>query len=662
MKPSAVSAEELARTLPLLCSATVLALLPLAKHLPLDILGFVLAACAWRIAAQYRRARLPGKVPLALLTIAGGALVYSHFHRFHGPEAAASLLLTGVGLKLLELSSRRDLYLIIYLVFLITATAFLFEQGLALAGYTLAIVLLLVACLLSLSGAGDRPLAARLRIGAGLIAQALPVAIVLFLFVPRVPGPLWHLPQDDPAAGSGLSDAMEPGTISKLSLSRGTAFRVDFQSDPPPPRERYWRGPVFWYFDGHRWTAGSPALPQGTGGTALYGPSYAYAITMEPHRQRWVFPLEFAETVPHDLERHADDYLLAHEPIRTRRHYRLTSRLQRMPGLLSEGDRRRALQLPADPSPETLALIRHWRATATDPESLVERALRHFHEEPFVYTLQPPAIGGDPIAGFLFETRRGFCEHYAGAFVYLMRAAGVPARVVTGYQGGHWNPVGRFLEVQQADAHAWAEVWLQDRGWTRIDPTTAVAPERIEREVVFSDRLGIDGAVVFEGPIGETLTELLKDLRGWIGTGRLLWDSADHAWHRWVLAYDPETQMRLMKTLGVADWRDLARWLGICVTAFLLALSVLVLRRGPAPDPALRLYHRVARRLERVGIARDPAEGWHDFAQRVAALRPDLAEPFGHFTELFTTIRYGRDADPAALERLSRLARRFPRP
>ncbi len=545
----------------------VLVALPQAPHLPLDVLGFLIIACSWRVAALYRLAPKPSKAVLFVLTVFGGVLVYSHFHKFHGPEAAASLLLIGTGLKVLELSNRRDLYLVVYLAFLSTVTAYLFEQGLGIAVYTLCVAVLLVACLLSLNGTGGAPWRARLRMSTVLVTQALPVTLVLFLFVPRIPGPLWRLPQDDPAAASGLSESMEPGAISRLGLSRTTAFRVDFQGPPPPPRERYWRGPVFWHFDGRKWTAGSvDTLRTALRPAMAEGPVTSYALTLEPHQRRWVFPLEFPDTVPQGLDVHEDGYLLAPEPIRERRRYELTSRLHTSPADLPDRDRRRALQLPAPPVRDVAELAERFRSAAPRPEALVRQELQYFHDEPFIYTLQPPAIGGDPIAGFLFETRRGFCEHYAGAFVYLMRIAGVPARVVTGYQGGHWNPVGRFLEIQQSDAHAWAEVWLDGRGWTRIDPTTAVAPERIDREVVFADTLRIDGAIVFGHPLNTAWRERLTSMRGWLMQAGLLRDTIDHAWHRWVLAYDAANQRRLMETLGVVDWQGLACWLaGIAV-------------------------------------------------------------------------------------------------
>ncbi|MDF9393632.1 MULTISPECIES: transglutaminase TgpA family protein [Methylococcus] len=654
-----LSADLLRRNLPLLCAALALGVTPHAADLPPAIPGFVWLACGWRLAALYRKAPMPSRISLFLLTVAGAGLVYLHFHKFYGREGGTALFLVGLGLKLLEMRSLRDLYLVVYLALFVAVTEYLFSQSIAIAVHTLAVVSLLMSCLIGLNGGENLGLAGRLRLGAKLVMQAIPVMVVLFLFLPRIAGPLWKLPEDEPGGATGLSDSMEPGAISRLGLSRETVFRVDFEGALPPPQERYWRGPVFWQYDGRRWTAGYDEPRPARQPPRLSGDRYRYALTLEPQRRRWVFPLETAETLPAGLTRAEDGFLLAAEPVRERRRYVLSSRPAAAFDPLSEGERRRALQIPGMPDPRVRELVESWLLENPSADAVAQRALRHFRDEPFIYSLRPPAIEGDPVAGFLFDTRRGFCEHYAGAFVYLMRVAGVPARVVTGYQGGHWNPVGRFLEVTQADAHAWAEIWIDDNGWTRIDPTAAVAPERIERELEFA--AGADGAVVFAGPVAQAWGDRLSSLHGLVREAGLLWDAVDHAWVRWVLAYGPENQGRLLERLGVIDWGRLI--FGLTGLLGLLALTSFALlwpRSRPIADPALRLYRRATRKLERQGLVRAPAEGMRDFATRVARTRPDLAESFGRFTALFLAIRYGGTIQPAALERLKALAREIP--
>jgi transglutaminase-like putative cysteine protease len=657
--PPPLPPELLRRNLPLLCAALALAVTPLAAELPLAMPAFVWLACGWRLAALYRRVPLPSRISLFLLALAGAGLVYLHFHKFYGREGGTALLLVGLGLKLLEMRSLRDLYLVVYLALFVAVTVYLFSQSIPIAVYTLGVVTLLVASLIGLNGGENLNLTARLWLGAKLVMQAVPVMVVLFLFLPRIAGPLWKLPEDEPGGRTGLSDSMEPGAISRLGLSRETAFRVDFEGALPPPRERYWRGPVFWRYDGRRWSAGYDEALPARRPPQTAGASYRYALTLEPHRRRWVFPLETAETFPAELTRAEDGFLLAAEPVRERRRYVLSSRPEASFASLSESERRRGLQIPGMPNPRVKELVESWLLEDPAAEAMAKRALRHFREEPFGYSLRPPPIGGEPVAGFLFETRRGFCEHYAGAFVYLMRVAGIPARVVTGYQGGHWNPVGRFLEVAQADAHAWAEIWLDGPGWTRIDPTAAVAPERIERELEFL--AGADGAVVFANPVAEALGERLSSLRGLMREAGLLWGAVDHAWVQWVLAYGPENQSRFLERLGVVDWNRLVYWLtGLLGLLALVSFVLLWPRSRPAADPALRLYLRVAGKLERQGLVRAPAEGMRDFAARVARARPDLAESFGRFTALFLAIRYGGTAQAAALERLKALGREIP--
>jgi transglutaminase-like putative cysteine protease len=659
MSPPPLSLGLLRRNLPLLCAALALVVSPHAADLPLGIPGFVWLACGWRLAALYRKVPMPSRSSLLLLTLAGAGLVYLHFHKFYGREGGTALFLVGLGLKLLEMRSLRDLYLVVYLALFVAVTEYLFSQSIPVAVYTLGVVTLLMSCLIGVNGGETLDLAARLRLGAKLVIQAVPVMVVLFLFLPRIAGPLWKLPEDEPGGKTGLSDSMEPGAISRLGLSRETAFRVDFEGDLPPPQERYWRGPVFWQYDGRRWTAGYDEPLPARLPPRLSGASYRYALTLEPQRRRWVFPLETAETFPAELTRVEDGFLLAAEPVRERRRYVLSSRPAATFASLSEGERRRALQIPGMPDERVRELVNGWLLENPSADALARRALRHFREEPFIYSLRPPAIEGDPVAGFLFDTRRGFCEHYAGAFAYLMRVAGVPARVVTGYQGGHWNPVGHFLEVAQADAHAWAEIWIDGTGWTRFDPTAAVAPERIERELEFA--AGADGAVVFANPVAEALGDRLSSLRGLIREAGLMWDAVDHAWVQWVLAYGPENQGRFLERLGVVDWNRLVFWLtGLLGLLALASFALLWPQSRAAADPALRLYLRVTGKLERQGLVRAPAEGMRDFAARVAHTRPDLAEPFGRFTAQFLAIRYGGTAQAAALKRLKALGREIP--
>jgi transglutaminase-like putative cysteine protease len=632
--------------------------LPHVFHL--DSIIFVFFAClvCWRFAATTRPALRPGRIPLLLLTVVGALLVYIQYHRFYGRDGGAALFLVGLGLKLMEMKTRREVYLVVYLAFFVALTQYLFSQTIPMAAYTLVAVSLSVSVLIGANGGPSLTLPEVLKRAAALVGQALPIMVVLFVFFPRVPGPLWKMPSDETRAKTGLSDTIEPGSVSRLGQSSEPAFRVEFQGEPPPPAQRYWRGPVFWHTDGTRWTLPTERTLDSGRNLELSGPSYRYTVTLEPHPQKWVFALDLPATFPRELTQTAEYLLLARDKLAERRQYALVSRPGFRTGPLDPTEQRQGLQLPGEPDARIRTLIESWRSAATEPGGMVNRALRYFRDEPFVYTLKPPLLKDHPIERFLFETRRGFCEHYATSFVYLMRVAGIPARVVTGYQGGVWNPVGRFLEVRQADAHAWAEVWLPKSGWTRIDPTAAVAPERIERGIDLEEQSPA-GEVSFN-PTGEALAERAQGFRDWLRQSRLIWASIDHAWNRWVLSYDPENQRRFWDALGIVDWRGVALWLGGLLALCGGAAALLFWpRRKTPPDPAVMVYNRFLKKLARRGVVKKIGEGPLDFAKRAAAEQPEVGEAIGRITAVFLGIRYGKRAETADVKQLRRLVRAF---
>lgn len=632
--------------------------LPHAFHLEAPVFLFFSALVLWRFVAGLRPAWQPGRTLLFFLTLAGGLLVYLQYHRFWGRDGGAALFLVGLGLKLMEMKTRREVYLTVYLAFFVALTQYLFSQTIPMALYTLVAVGLGVAVLIGTNAGPVLALPELGRRSVRLLAQALPIMAVLFVFFPRIPGPLWKLPDEERAGKTGLSDVIEPGSVSRLGQTSEPAFRVDFQGEPPPPALRYWRGPVFWHTDGVRWTLPRERTAEPRPAPEFSGAAYRYLVTLEPHQRRWVFALDLPAEFPAELALTPEFLLLAKENLADRRQYPLVSRPKLKAGPLQPQERKQGLQLPREADPRIGQLVARWRGDSAEPGEIVRRALAHFHDEPFVYTLNPPLTENHPVETFLFETRRGFCEHYATAFVILMRVAGIPARVVTGYQGGLWNPVGRFLEVRQADAHAWAEVWLPGEGWTRVDPTAAVAPERIEQGVDFEQQAAA-GEVRFNPATG-TPASRISGLSRWARQARLLWASVDHAWNLWVLAYDPESQKRFWESLGIIDWRGLLAWLGgllaLCGAAAAVAFWP---RRKATVDPAVRAYGRFLSKLARHGLVKALGEGPLDFAHRAAAAQPEAAADIRRITDLFLELRYGKAAHPADLERLRRRVRMF---
>jgi transglutaminase-like putative cysteine protease len=493
-----------------------------------------------------------------------------------------------------------------------------------------------------------------LRIALVLLLQALPLMLVLHLLFPRLQGSLWGLPRDALAGRTGLSAEMQPGTINRLSRSDDVAFRAYFPEAVPTPAERYWRVLVLTRTDGRTWTRAGGL--RATRGYEPEGPALPYSLAIEPSGQPWIPALEMPGAWPEDVASSRDATLTAAQPVETRQILELTSYTRYRALAIDDEERRGTLELPRT-SARVETLARSLRAGRSDSET-ANAVLAYFRNEQFFYTLEPPLLGPDPTDEFLFDTRRGFCEHYAAAFVVLMRAAGLPARVVTGYQGGEFNPGNRSIIVRQSDAHAWAEVWLAGRGWSRVDPTAAVAPERIDYGADGLRRLLARGARPGSAAAGALQLDWLEELRR---DSRLALDTAQSAWQRWVLGYDAGRQRELLARLGFGDVHG-ARLIGLLalLVAAVIAVYVVVTRPHPPPvDAVQRLYLVVCRRLERAGWARAAHEGPADFFARVGRARPDLSQDLPELADHYLRLRYGRRSDPDLLAEFARRVARF---
>lgn len=586
-----------------LLAVQALVLAPHLSRLPLWAAGLVAAILLWRTAAALRGWRLPPGWMRVLLTIAAFAGIYASFGRVSGQTAGVALITVMAALKLTELNVRRDLMVMVFLSYFLLVTHFLFSQELWTAVYLLMSATLITALLIDANHAGSvLPARTVTTMAGGMVLRALPLMALIFVLFPRIPGPIWGLPADAGAARSGLSDSMAPGAIAELVGSDAVAFRVRFDGAVPPPDQRYWRGPTFLRFDGRRWDGGSRAGLVDAPSAELRGPGYRYELTLEPTRTPWLFALDLPARLglPEGAVINADHQLvLARGEVRERRRYPLQSHPDyRLQTVLPAALRALATTLPKTANPRALALARQWRAEANSDAAsdatIVERALRMFREQPFHYTLSPPTLGRDPVDGFLFETRRGFCEHYASSFAVLMRAAGIPARVVTGYQGGERNAIGDYWIVRQSDAHAWTEVWLADRGWLRIDPTAAVAPARVERGI---------GSALDDAELPDFLNPALRN--GYRFDLRARWDWLNARWNHWVLGYGPELQSEFLRRFGLGEWREMILVLTATLTALLAGFGLLLIRRSTArraDDAPRRAWRRLQRRLAGAGL------------------------------------------------------------
>ena len=622
---------------------------PHAGHLPLWVSALCVVLLGWRAYLAYSGTALPPRWLLLAITLGGVAGILISFRTLFGREAGVTLLVLLAALKLLELRAARDATILIYLSCFILVTHFFYSQSIPAALFVLATLPAIVATWLHLQN-GVLPLVARLRMAAVLLLQAIPLALVLFVLFPRVQGPLWGMPQDA-YASSGLDDKMSPGSLSRLSLSDAVAFRVTFDGAPPKRDQMYWRGPVLWEFDGRTWTPGKTARTKPPQLDSLGSPT-DYTVTLEPHNKPWLFALEMPVqlSVPFDL---AYDFQLHHKSaVNARLRYSARSH----PGYRANVEEeprqlRRALSIPGNLNPRARQLAAEWRASFPGDDAIARAALAYFNREKFQYTLEPPLLGANSVDDFLFETRQGFCEHYASSFVFLMRAAGVPARVVTGYQGGELNDLGGYFIIRQSDAHAWAEIWLRGRGWVRIDPTAAIAPARVQSGLAAS----LPGSAAL--PFFE------RNPAPWLRSLRFNLDALANHWNQWVLGYDPELQFAFLTRMGMeaVTWQKMALNMlgGVALLVALAALFMLRRLYTRNTDAAQRLYLKFCRKLAQGGIARAAHEGAQDFAARAARMKPQSAQAIADITARYLALRYGNRAESGALPAMKRAVTAF---
>ena len=604
-------------TLALLMIAQVAVLVPFALQISPWIVGAGLFCGVWRMGVYQGRWDYPRRWVKALLVV--GSLVgvaLSGVGAF-SLEAAASVLILAFALKLIEMKSRRDAYVVIFLGYFAIATQFLFDQSITLAAYEFVAICVVTAAMVGLNQLHTRVRPwASMKLAATLVLQALPCTIVLFLFFPRV-GPLWTVPL--PSSGStGISEQVTPGDIASLIQSDELAFRAVFEGDVPAPRELYWRGLVYPLFVDGTWSVSPvrvssvPEEPR----AARAERARRYEVLLEPTVSDWLFALDTAHPLTRGVQRTPDYRLRAPDPVLSVFRYEVASYLDvPMNPELPRWMRNRDLRIDAQDNPRMVALARELRGQFQDTQSLVEHVLLTIRTQPYSYTLNPPQLArAGSIDQFWFDTRAGFCAHYAGAFVYMMRAAGVPARMVGGYQGGEVNPITGHVVVRQYDAHAWAEVWIAGAGWLRVDPTAAVAPDRIES--------GLNAALSAEDRAALSLLTSARYSDWDVVSDFLYWaDSLEHRWNLWVVGYDAGFQAKVLQDIigDITPMRvGLTILIGGGVSVGLVAFVLLWRRRPRDLHPVERVFKHFDRRLADTDFRRRPEESPGAFVTRVA--------------------------------------------
>ena len=632
---------------------------PLYQELPpsLAIYIFVLFGLHF-ISQHYPRVR-PGRIAMLGLTLLGVWMVFRQFHTLFGYQAGISWLATMLALKILETRSERDFYIATILGCFFLVSQFLLNQSMYLAVYALLIALGLLCVLVSHNQSASVSLLNSLRLSGTIFVQSIPLVVVMFILFPRLHTPLWGLDLGTNRGITGLGESLNPGSVTQLVKSREIAFRAEFFGPVPEQSELYWRGPVFWNTDGMGWFGEGPdKRTEFRLETTEWDDErvYDYRLILEPHGKNWILPLDLPVHAPRNTSLTADFQLLTIEPVSTRQQFLLKSSTTIRSNKLSEPERETALYIPGIISDRIQALVAGWKNNSATKEDIVHTALHFFNQQDFVYTLTPPHLSGDRIDLFLFETRAGFCEHYASAFSILMRLAGLPSRVVTGYLGGEYNALGDYFFVRQSNAHAWSEVWLPDKGWVRVDPTAAIAPQRIFQEISFSDdQVG--------NPISFRIIE-----EGWFsGLGLLrrirhALDALHTQWHIWVLGYDSDRQMRLLAMVGL---KGLDKYQSIVLMLLLLVLLlaplgfILLHSQRTRKEPLARLYDQFCHRLKALGIDRKKHEGPQDFATRATIHRPDLDADIKSICNLYAKLKFSNNYSLEDLEQLRSDVKRF---
>lgn len=618
-------------------------------HTPIWALAAVPILLTWRYRLFVKKRPLPSRVIRIFLTLAafGGVLLNYSSYMGRDPGITAVILLST--LKLFELKSQRDFMFVIFLCYFLVFGIFLYDQTIQGLAFMIVAVILITAAVLRLNHGEKQPVKVKYLVKSGFrfFLYSLPFMLVLFAFFPRTTILFFNLPQDSGKRGRmGFNDVVNPGQFAELVASNEVAFRVSFpDGNMPAYKDLYFRGLVLWFTSGKLWYQGILRAGRRQHFATPDDVTIQQEFTLQPHYNRWLFALDTPVTVPRRTRILPGRVFQSYGPISIVARYGVVSALQpKVLEFLSPELKRWGLQLPRDWNSPIFQLARSWRNAASSNAEVVQMALDYFTDSGFAYTTAPGAMDRDaPLEDFLFNVRKGFCEHYAATFTLLMRAAGIPSRMVIGYQGGEYNSVGGYLVVRQSDAHAWSEVWLEEKGWQRVDPTAAVAPERIEFGAEMSRNISLGGLQdedrsqaierAMRKGVFEKIFAFFKDH----------WDNINLKWEVWIMSYNRFSQRSFLRSIGLAD---VSRWslvvvLVIFIPALFFLVSLLLKRQTLSSDPLVKLYQRFYRKTARKGIRPAAWEGPLDFRFRAVDAFPHKAKEIQQITDLYINLRYG---------------------
>lgn len=642
--------------------AFFLSISPHVARLPAWFAVLAIVVFAWRYKIISNRVYQPGSIIRTLILFVLIFFLFKHYGTLLGRDAGVAMLIALTMLKFLELKSLRDYMLIVFLCLFIVLTSFLYSQALWLGFYLFAVVIILFTVMMYLNhGTRDDPFG-MLKRSASMLMMGLPVAALLFVLFPRLQGGLFGLPGDSHSGLTGMSDTMKPGSINELNLSEKVAFRVDFAGEVPVANQRYWRGLVLEDYEEGGWKESRDNNRIITDVKYSVNDVIEYTILQEASNQKWVFALDMPIIKPANLQWGTGRTIRSRGALRERQQQTIKSANPYFFEDMTENVLAKNLDITSVSGPRVAALADELYQQSGSDKEYVKTILAYFRNKEFIYSLQPPLLGEHPIEDFMLNTRKGYCEHFASSFTMMMRLSGIPARVVIGYQGGEWNEQGDYMIVRQSDAHAWSEVWLENEGWRRVDPTSAVAPERIEYGLSAVRQLMAEGREL--GSLSDEkikimlkmslLTQALRDMT-------MLWDGVNTRWYKWVIGFGAKNQTSMLKWLGFkqATWSNMIILLVALVSIVVSIQAWIIFHRRKDVDPAIRLYQKFCHRLTRIGITKFPYEGPVAFAERAVGLRPDLKSLIAAVTEAYIDIKYAGNSGTLQQQKLVRAVSDF---
>jgi len=645
-----------------MAAALLFTLPPFFDSLAIWIPWLFLLSLALKFWMEPRGYRLRSVVLKLLFVATAFTTVFISYGSVRGVEAAISLLVVLMSLKILEAHTAREFRVMVLIGWMLCLCGFFLSQDFTTALCLLiAFALLVVALIQFHRGASPGAVWPPVGTTCKLLLQASPLVVLFFFLFPRINAGLQFELRPFRAANTGFSDRLSPGRIAALANSSEIAFRAEFPgSSTRPSGPMYWRGIVMWHCNGMEWRG--PYTPRniaGTGGLPVQSPNakeIQQRITLAPHGARWMFALDRPIKSPPAAMLARGDYLCSVLPIRKSRQYEVVSSDSSGNEITAE-ERAEALEVPASISPAVRDLAHSWTVQNPEPRGIVNSALQFFRTQGFSYSLTPGEY--NDLEEFLFRRRVGFCEHYATSFATLMRLAGIPARVVVGYLGGEYNDLGHFFLVRQADTHAWCEVWLPEKGWTRVDPTAAVAPGRASLD--FTSFLETR---IASGQMGTRSSALIAQLlRSGVFTNvRFIWQTLSYEWDTRLVAFDADVQDVLLTSMGIASRGTnflVVEILLVAIALLAIYFAWMQLRTRSRVDRVKALYEYFCRKIARLGVRRDPCEGPLDFARRAAQSLPNESNRIRQIADRYILLRYAPEPAPGMLHRFAKEVKAF---